>query len=215
MSKRYSTRTWTPISCLKQRKGWKFDDVTTACLIIHPTCLILRGKAIPVTGRGGPKGCETSRLPHFLDNRLTDGGEVVSLMRRPHFTPGKIPGTHFCWRLSRPQGHSEAGRIGIIEKIRWPLQDSKQQPSGLQHSASTNCATSVPRKFFNIKCNQSRFIRCPIPSCIHTSGRSDFNRRLAGKRTFLKMNMSRAAKCTLKLVNVEQFRHSRLRNKEG
>jgi hypothetical protein len=40
-------------------------------------------KAIPVTGRGGPLGCNTSRLPHFLDNRLTDGGEVVSLTRRP------------------------------------------------------------------------------------------------------------------------------------
>jgi hypothetical protein len=35
-----------------------------------------KGKAIPVTGRGGPQGCETSRLPHFLDNRLTDGSEV-------------------------------------------------------------------------------------------------------------------------------------------
>jgi hypothetical protein len=23
-------------------------------------------KAIPVTGRGGPYGCETSRLPHFV-----------------------------------------------------------------------------------------------------------------------------------------------------
>jgi hypothetical protein len=31
-----------------------------------------------------------SRLSHFLDNRLTDGGEVVSLMRRPPFTPRKI-----------------------------------------------------------------------------------------------------------------------------
>jgi hypothetical protein len=28
-----------------------------------------------------------SRLPQFLDNRLTDGGEVVSLTRRPPFTP--------------------------------------------------------------------------------------------------------------------------------
>jgi hypothetical protein len=27
------------------------------------------------------------------------------------FTPGNIPGTHFCYRLSRPQGHSAAGRI--------------------------------------------------------------------------------------------------------
>jgi hypothetical protein len=41
---------------------------------------------VPVTGRGGPWGCETSSLPHFLDNRLTDGGEVVSLTRRPPFT---------------------------------------------------------------------------------------------------------------------------------
>jgi hypothetical protein len=30
----------------------------------------------------------------FLDNRLKDGSEVVSLKRRPHFTPRKIPGTH-------------------------------------------------------------------------------------------------------------------------
>jgi hypothetical protein len=27
--------------------------------------------------------CETSRLPHCLDNRLTDGAEVVGLARRP------------------------------------------------------------------------------------------------------------------------------------
>jgi hypothetical protein len=30
--------------------------------------------------------------------------------------PRKIPGTHFCQRLSRPQGHSAAGRIRLIEK---------------------------------------------------------------------------------------------------
>jgi hypothetical protein len=52
-------------------------------------------KAIPVRACGGLYGCDTSRLPHFLDNRLTDGGEVVSLMRRPPLTPKKIPGTDF------------------------------------------------------------------------------------------------------------------------
>jgi hypothetical protein len=46
---------------------------------------------------------------HFLDNRLTDGGEVVSLTRRP-------PGTHFCYRQDRSQGHNAAGRIRSIEK---------------------------------------------------------------------------------------------------
>jgi hypothetical protein len=30
--------------------------------------------------------------------------------------PKKIPGTHFCWRLDRPQVHSAAGRIRPIEK---------------------------------------------------------------------------------------------------
>jgi hypothetical protein len=30
--------------------------------------------------------------------------------------PRKVPGTHFCYRLSRSQGHSVAGRIRSIEK---------------------------------------------------------------------------------------------------
>jgi hypothetical protein len=53
-------------------------------------------KAIPIKDREGPYKCETSRLPQFLDNRLTNGGKVVSITRRPSFTSRKIPGTHFC-----------------------------------------------------------------------------------------------------------------------
>jgi hypothetical protein len=76
-----------------------------------------KGKAVPVTGHGGPLGCETSRLSHFLDNRLTDGGEVVCLMCQPPFTPRENPGgTHFCQRLSRQQGHCAAATIKWIEK---------------------------------------------------------------------------------------------------
>jgi hypothetical protein len=54
------------------------------------------------TGRGFPNGCETSRIPHFLDNWLKDSGEVLRFTRRPHFTPPprKIPDTHFCLRSS-------------------------------------------------------------------------------------------------------------------
>jgi hypothetical protein len=33
------------------------------------------------------------RITHFLDNRLTDGFEVVSLTRCVPFSPRKIPGT--------------------------------------------------------------------------------------------------------------------------
>jgi hypothetical protein len=49
------------------------------------------------------------RIPHCLDNRLTDGGKAVNPMHRPHFTPQKhyyfyVSGTHFRSRLSELQG---------------------------------------------------------------------------------------------------------------
>jgi hypothetical protein len=55
-----------------------------------------KDNTIPVTGHAGLEGCEMSRIPYFLDSRLTDGGKVVCLTRRPAITSKKIPGTHFC-----------------------------------------------------------------------------------------------------------------------
>jgi hypothetical protein len=65
---------------------------------ISYTILLYRrkGKAVPVTGCGGSMLCGTSRLPHFIDNWFTDGGEVVSLTRLPPFTPRNIPDTYIC-----------------------------------------------------------------------------------------------------------------------
>jgi hypothetical protein len=52
--------------------------------------------------------CEILRIPHCLDSRLTDGGKVVSPTHRPRSTPPKqyfsTSNTHFCQRLSEPQG---------------------------------------------------------------------------------------------------------------
>jgi hypothetical protein len=72
----------TPSSVSIKRKFW-IKKSTEYRLLKPPT----KCKAIPVTGRGGPLGCETSRLPRFLDIRLTDGGEGVNLKRPPPFTP--------------------------------------------------------------------------------------------------------------------------------
>jgi hypothetical protein len=45
---------------------------------------------------------------HGLNNRLTDGGKVVSPTHQPCSTPQKhyfsTSGTHFCYRLGKPQG---------------------------------------------------------------------------------------------------------------
>jgi hypothetical protein len=72
--------------------------------------LATKGKAIPVADRGGPQGCETSRLSHFLDSRFTDRGEVVSLTRQQAalypqedswysfmIEAAFTPGTSFCF----------------------------------------------------------------------------------------------------------------------
>ena len=40
-----------------------------------------------------------------------EGAKVVSPTHRPLLSPGNIPGTYFGYSLSRPQGHSAAGRI--------------------------------------------------------------------------------------------------------
>jgi hypothetical protein len=54
-----------------------------------------RGKAIPITGHGGPQGCETVWVPHYL----TIGSEMavrLSALRVSHLLPPrKISGTHF------------------------------------------------------------------------------------------------------------------------
>jgi hypothetical protein len=97
--------------------SWISAQLATSQEVLSSVSKLGKGKdkTILVTDHRVPKGSETLRLPHFLNNRLTDGGEF-SLARRPSFVPRKIPGTDFCYRLSRHQGLSAAGRIRSIEK---------------------------------------------------------------------------------------------------
>jgi hypothetical protein len=52
-------------------------------------------KFMLVTGHMGLQVCETSRIAHIADNRLTDGDEVDSLTLRLPSTPRKFPITDF------------------------------------------------------------------------------------------------------------------------
>jgi hypothetical protein len=58
----------------------------------------------------GPEGSRKLRFPDYMTT-AQDGSKVVSLKHRPPLPPGNAHGTHFCQRLSRPQGHSVIGRI--------------------------------------------------------------------------------------------------------
>jgi hypothetical protein len=50
------------------------------------------------------------RFPDFITT-AQDGGKLVSLMHRVPLPPGNTPGTRFCYRLNRPQGHNATCRI--------------------------------------------------------------------------------------------------------
>jgi hypothetical protein len=51
------------------------------------------------------------QAPNLLDNRLTDGGKVVSLKRRPPFTPQEDSWYSFLLEAESTAGHSAAGKI--------------------------------------------------------------------------------------------------------
>jgi hypothetical protein len=51
------------------------------------------------------------RLPKFQDNRHMKVVRLSALRTGRLYPQGNIHGTHFCWRLSRLQDHSAAGRI--------------------------------------------------------------------------------------------------------
>ena len=70
----------------------------------------VKGKAVPLQAWSGPEGSRMLRFPDFVTT-VQDGGKVVSLTHWPPLPPGNAPGTHFCYRLSRPQGHTTIGRI--------------------------------------------------------------------------------------------------------
>ena len=69
-----------------------------------------KGKAVPLQAWSGPEGSRKLRFSDFMTT-AQDGGKVVSLTHRPPLPPRNTSGTHFCSRLSRPQGHNVTGRI--------------------------------------------------------------------------------------------------------
>jgi hypothetical protein len=87
---------------------------------------LAKSRVIPVTGRASPWGCETSRTTEFINNRLTVGGEFLALSAGHLLPPRKIPGIHFCYRLSRLEG---------LDQLKIPMTSSAIEPATFQFVA--------------------------------------------------------------------------------
>jgi hypothetical protein len=80
----------------------------------EPNTVKRKGKAVPLQACSAPEGSRKLRFPDFMTTAQEDG-KFVSLTHRPPLPPGNTPGTHLCYRLSRPQGHSATGRIMLMK----------------------------------------------------------------------------------------------------
>jgi hypothetical protein len=58
-----------------------------------------------------PLGLQKVQAPRFVDNRDMKVVGLSALRTGRLYPPGNIPGTHFCQRLSQPQGNSAIERI--------------------------------------------------------------------------------------------------------
>jgi hypothetical protein len=94
--------------------GGSVDAVANNCLVLpeikprteHPV-----GKAISVLAYYRLRGFQEVEALRFPDNRHMKVIRLSALRNVRLYPSGNIPGTHLCWRLSRLQGHSAAGRI--------------------------------------------------------------------------------------------------------
>jgi hypothetical protein len=70
-----------------------------------------------------------SRPPHFLDNRLTDGGEVVSHTSQPPCTPYEDS----CYSFARSWVDPRA-----IMRIKWHDSHMESRDNWFRHSSDFN-----------------------------------------------------------------------------
>ena len=104
-----------------------------------------KGTSVPLQVWNDPEGSRKLRFPDFMTT-AQDSGKVVSITHRSPLPPANTPGTHFCQRLIRPQGHSVTGRIYVSEMTLAGI-----EPATFRFVAQylNHCATATPVSLSN------------------------------------------------------------------
>jgi hypothetical protein len=101
---------------------------------------IWKDKTAPATGDGGPWGCETSKLPHFLDSWLTDG--AVRFL--DIFAGRPLPPERFLLLISVRDwvDPKPIERLEGLSQFKCSVTSSGIELATFRLVASTNCGTA-------------------------------------------------------------------------
>jgi hypothetical protein len=105
------------------------------------------------------------------------------------FTPWSIPGTHFCQRLSRPQGHSATGRIMPMKNSNDTIGNRSRDLPVCNAVLHWRCCPKIclevwskPRKLFKCNLFADRDLNLGSPECeagmFHSRMRRPFSREV-------------------------------------
>ena len=162
-------------------------ELTTIQLSIMLTPIkFKKGKSVPLPAWSGPEGSRKLTFPDFITT-AQDGGKVVSLTHRPPLPLANTPGTHFCYRLSRLQGHSGTLRIMSLKNSSDTIGNRARDPP-LCSLVSLPLCHRAPRKIFIIREKLagmlSRNVGKQLPCYVaQHSGRLKTTRQNAGRCT--------------------------------
>jgi hypothetical protein len=97
------------------------------------------------------------RIPHCLDSRLTDGGEVVSHTHRPHITLEEDRLLFISFRgWGNPRAIVQLEGLGKLKKIQWTHRDSNPLVakcpyivggSSSNRGCGISCTDGISRRF--------------------------------------------------------------------
>jgi hypothetical protein len=122
----------------------------------------------PIIGPDRP-----SDAPRISKQSAHEGGKVVSPTHRPSLPPEKTPGTHFCQRLSLPQGHSATGRIKSLKNSSdsignrtrsLPACSAVPQPTAPLHTPFILCTPCISCWAFMTACKETSFTQNEAPT---------------------------------------------------
>ena len=82
----------------------------TICFSFHFSCKVKMYRN-PITGLDRPGGFQEAEAHTLQDSRHMKLVRLSALRTGHLYTPGNIPGTDFCQRLSQHQMHCAAGRL--------------------------------------------------------------------------------------------------------